>query len=111
MFEHIKEGNCDILQINGERMDAGNSPDFKSCVDGIVSQGLDNLIIDVSQVDFMDSSALGSLVSALKTVGNQRNLVMVGVHGLVEDLFKLTRMDRVFNMAENIEQAKQSLHS
>ena len=111
MFQHTKEGDCDILQVNGERMDAGNSPEFKTCVDGIVNKGLDNLIIDVSQVDFMDSSALGSLVSALKTVGNQRNLVMVGVHGLVEDLFKLTRMDRVFNMADTVDQAKKSLHS
>ena len=111
MFEHTKEDNCDILHVNGERMDAGNSPEFKSCVDDIVNKGLDNLIIDMSQVDFMDSSALGSLVSALKTVGNQRSLVMVGVHGLVEDLFKLTRMDRVFNLADNIEQAKQSLDS
>jgi anti-sigma B factor antagonist len=49
-------------------------------------------------VRFIDSSGLGAIVSMLKLIGREGDLVLCGVTDPVMSLFKLTRMDRVFQM-------------
>lgn len=105
MFEHEKAGDLDIIRVNGSRMDASNSPEFLAKVDHLTSSGVSRLVVDFTGVTFMDSSALGATVSALKKIGSKGSLTLVGVSGLVDDLFKLTRMDKVFNMVPTMEDA------
>jgi anti-sigma B factor antagonist len=62
----------------------------------LINQGTNQVVMDLSAVKFMDSTGLGSLVSVLKLLGGKRDLILCGVKGMLQDLFKLTRMDRVF---------------
>ena len=105
MFEYEKIGGLDVIRVKGNRMDASNSAEFLAHVDELTSAGVSRLIVDLSGVSFMDSSALGATVSALKKIGSKGSLTLVGVSGLVDDLFKLTRMDKVFNMVSTLEEA------
>ena len=105
MFEHEKVDGMDVIRVTGSRMDASNSPDFLAKVDELVGTGVANLAVDFTAVSFMDSSALGATVSALKKIGSSGSLVLVGVSGLVEDLFKLTRMDKVFTIVPTLQAA------
>lgn len=105
MFEHEQVNGLDVIRVNGNRMDASNSPEFLAQVDELTTDGVSRLVVDFSGVSFMDSSALGATVSALKKIGSKGSLTLVGVTGLVEDLFKLTRMDKVFNMVATMEEA------
>jgi anti-sigma B factor antagonist len=52
-------------------------------------------------VDFMDSSGLGAMVSVLKTLGGAGALTVCNVKGGVLSLLKLTRMDKVFTIADS----------
>jgi anti-sigma B factor antagonist len=52
---------------------------------------------------------LGAVVSVLKMITGKRELVLCGVKGMVLELFKLTRMDRVFMIAETKEDSIQKL--
>ena len=63
------------------------------------------MVLDLSHVDFIDSSCLGALVSILKSVSGQGELVLCSVNGTIQNLFKLTRMDRVFSIKETRQDA------
>lgn len=66
-------------------------------------------MLDLSEVDFIDSSGLGAIVSSLKAVGKQGNLIICGIGETVLSLFRLTRMDRVFQIVSSPEEAVRAL--
>lgn len=65
----------------------------------IIEQGVLDLRIDLSELSYIDSSGLGTLVTINKRV-KERNgrLVLAGAQGLPQDLIKRTRLDKVFNI-------------
>lgn len=79
-----------------KRLDASVAPAFKQEVVQLVQGGERRLVMDLSGVEFLDSSGLGALVSILKALGTQGALAVCGARGSVLSLFKLTRMDKVF---------------
>lgn len=103
MFEHEIVDGLDVIRVTGSRMDASNAPDFLVQIDELSTSGVSRLAVDLSDVTFMDSSALGATVSALKKIGTSDSFILVGVSGLVEDLFKLTRMDKVFTIVPTLQ--------
>lgn len=66
--------------------------------------------IDLSNVTFMDSSALGVLVAGLKAVRGVGQLRLFGVQERVDELFRLTGLSRVFQCDPNQEAAEAALH-
>jgi anti-sigma B factor antagonist len=57
--------------------------------------------VDMSGVRFMDSSGLGVLVAALKATRGEGEMRLFGVQAPVMELFRLTRLDKVFAMDPN----------
>ena len=93
--------------LDETRLDASVAPEFKAAMEEIISSGNNQLILDISQLSFMDSSSLGAMVSVLKQIGGTGKMVILGASGAVLDLFKLTRMDRIFTLTDDLETAKQ----
>ena len=93
--------------LDETRLDASVAPEFKAAMEDIISSGNNQLILDISQLSFMDSSSLGAMVSVLKQIGGTGKMVIFGASGAVLDLFKLTRMDRIFTLTNDLETAKQ----
>ena len=85
-----------IVEPAARRLDAAVAPAFKQRVVDLVQAGEKRIVVDLSRVDFLDSSGLGALVSVLKALGGQGALAVCGAKGSVMALFKLTRMDKVF---------------
>jgi anti-sigma B factor antagonist len=85
-----------FITLAADRLDAARAVDFKEKMAVLINQGTNQVVLDLSAVKFMDSTGLGSLVSVLKLLGGKRDLILCGVKGMLQDLFKLTRMDRVF---------------
>ena len=101
------EGEYTLVKVGEPRLDAANSRHLRQEVMNLVGTGSTRIILDISAVQFMDSSGLGSMVSILKTIGGKGDLVISGAKGIVADLFKLTRMDRVFCMTPDVSVAVQ----
>lgn len=100
------EENITLITVLDSRLDASIAPEFKSEVIKTIQQGEKNIILDISSIKFMDSSSLGAMVAILKTIENNGEFIITGASGVVLELFKLTRMDRVFTLANNIQTAK-----
>ncbi|NES79902.1 MULTISPECIES: STAS domain-containing protein [Okeania] len=92
------------IQPNGI-LDGTKATEFRQEISEQVEAGADIILIDFKDVTFMDSSGLGALVLALKTVraaGSQ--LVVCSINEQVRILFELTSMDRVFDIFPNREE-------
>ena len=107
--------NIQLQQDNGlttatldeTRLDASVAPEFKAAMEDIIMSGNNQLILDISKLSFMDSSSLGAMVAVLKQIGGTGKMVIIGASGAVLELFKLTRMDRIFTLTTDAETAKQ----
>ncbi len=104
-ISHRIEGNCQLVKLEDSRLDAQAAVDFKAHMDRCLEHEQENIIIDLSEVDFIDSSGLGAMVSVLKRVGSKGSLVLTGVNEKTRKIFELTRMDRVFDIQQSPEDA------
>jgi anti-sigma B factor antagonist len=103
--EHPAEGAL-VLEVVAERLDSDNSPGFKSRILDLANAGNDSLVLDLSKVEFMDSTGLAALVHAIKTLAPHGDLAVFGLNDRLRKLFGITRLDRgVIKIAETREQA------
>ncbi|NEP48134.1 MAG: STAS domain-containing protein [Moorea sp. SIO3C2] len=80
-------------------LDGTQASDFRQEVSELVESGGDIILIDFQDVTFMDSSGLGALVLALKTVrAAGSRMYICSVNEQIKMLFELTSMDRVFDI-------------
>jgi anti-anti-sigma factor len=78
-------------------LDGNRGNQLRREVSDILSKNTDILLIDMKEVNFMDSSGLGSLVSAMQMVRNTNaKLFVCSINDQVRMLFELTKMDRIF---------------
>ncbi len=95
-MEETRFGNILVLSVRQGRIDTHTGADLKKSIADIVGRGDRRLVVDLSHVSFIDSTGLGAIVSSLKVVGRDGDLVVCGLNEAVATLFKLTRMDKVF---------------
>jgi anti-sigma B factor antagonist len=71
-----------------------------------------SVIVDLTAVEFMDSSALAALVTTLKrTMEHGGEIVLAGVADAARIILELTRLDQVFPQATTVETARMRLAS
>jgi anti-sigma B factor antagonist len=93
-MEERMENNTLILRPTAERMDASNSGMIKSRFVDAVNDGQRSFVIDLSAVDFMDSTGLAALMSCLKSLGGEGEVALAAPSEKVRKLFALTRLDQ-----------------
>ena len=96
LMEDLSEGGCLVVSLKEKRLDAVIAASFREAMVARIDQGQRNIVLDMSQVSFMDSSGLGAVVYVLKHLGHRGRLHICGVTPGVMAVLKLTRMDRVF---------------
>lgn len=94
-----------VLQPLEPRIDAAASAGFKGAVVDWINKGHERIVLDMTHIDFIDSSGLGALISSLKSVGNAGELILCHVSQPVMKVFTLTRMHRIFKIFDSTEQA------
>lgn len=94
-----------IVTVNAERIDAAMAIQFKEDMRAETDGGPDRVILDLSEVKFIDSSGLGAIVAAMKQLGSGRKLDLAGPTPMVEKVFRLTRMDTVFDLYASLTDA------
>jgi len=87
-----------LVMAMEKRLDAAVAIQFKDKMCEVTDQGPERVVLDLSQVEFLDSSGLGSVVAAMKLLGANRTLELAGLTPTVQKVFHLTRMDRVFTI-------------
>lgn len=94
-----------IVTVQTERIDAAQAIRFKDDMRDATIEGPDRVVLDLSQVDFIDSSGLGAIVASMKQLEDGQRLDLAGLTPNVDKVFRLTRMDTVFNLFPTLEDA------
>ncbi|ATM95549.1 Putative anti-sigma factor antagonist TM_1442 [Yersinia frederiksenii] len=110
-FETQTIDNVLVITPLIRRLDASVSVKFKEDIQAMIAQGTNNILLDFSRVDFIDSSCLGALVSLLKTLNGKGELAICSLNNNIHGMFKLTRMDRIFTIGANQPDTLQQMHS
>lgn len=99
------DGTRTVVSLPGPRLDASRSGDFKRQMVELIDSGARRIVLDLSEVDFIDSSGLGAVVGCFKHVGQHGTLELACLSPAVDKIFDLTRMNRVFTIHEEVPSA------
>jgi anti-sigma B factor antagonist len=97
-----------VIRPKMPRVDIEVAGQFRAALLQLVEQGHRRLVVDMSEVSFIDSSGLGALVSALKalkTQGRNGDIRLAGVQQPVVALLEIIRLQRVFTSYPSVELA------
>lgn len=98
-----------ILFINEDRLDANNSEELKVEMRRLFESGVKEVVINLTQVLFIDSSGLGVLVSGYKNASILHgSLKLSNLQSQVKSMFELTRLHRVFDIFTTVDDALES---
>jgi anti-sigma B factor antagonist len=88
------------------RLDVAGAPALKDAITEAVKNGLPRIVIDMQGVSFVDSTGLGSVISALKQIrGSQGELRLAAPNQQARVVLELTTLDRVFPYYATLEEA------
>lgn len=80
-----------------------------TCTDKMRCDNAQNFIFDMAEVEFLASACIGSLVQLLQDIEHQRGqIALAGCQENVAFLFKVTRLDSVFPMYDDVAEAAES---
>ncbi len=89
------ENDICVINPGTHRLDASTAVDFKNSLLKVIAEGNLRLLLNLENVDFIDSSGLGAIISALRQVGVKGDIKLCDVAEQVEELLRLTRLDKV----------------
>ncbi|MDU8929253.1 STAS domain-containing protein [Alisedimentitalea sp. MJ-SS2] len=105
-LESSDDGDFQVVTVNEERIDAAVAIRFKDRMRDLTANGTPHVVLDLSEVEFIDSSGLGAVVAAMKQLGGTRRLDLAGLTPTVDRVFRLTRMDSVFTIHDSLADAQ-----
>ncbi|KAB0669763.1 STAS domain-containing protein [Oryzomonas sagensis] len=104
-----ENGAVRVIYVKEERLDAHNSDELKAELNRLFDNGAKDLLIDLKEVRFIDSSGLGVLVSGFKNASaRQGSLKLSALQSQVKSMFELTRLHRVFDIFPTVDDALES---
>jgi anti-sigma B factor antagonist len=110
-IEVVNDNGTTIVRPTGDRLDIEVAAQFRSKLLSLIDEGNRQLVVDLKDVSFIDSSGLGALVSALKTLKRSSiagDVRLARVQAPVVSLLEVIRLNRVFTSYASVEQAVQS---
>ena len=108
-FEHFQYGEISVIELNISRATLEIAALLRNFLSKIVNEKYNKIIMDLTKSDFVDSTILGVLVSTLKKArGANGDLKIVWCDQAETSMFYVTRMDRVFKIYENLNDAIKS---
>jgi anti-sigma B factor antagonist len=100
-----KVGDVSVVVLPGDYLDANNSKDFKRQITPML-EAHPKTLFDMSQLQFVDSSGLGAILSCLRQVNAAGgDLKLYGLPKPVRALFELVRMHRIIDIFNTKEEA------
>jgi anti-sigma B factor antagonist len=100
-------GEWTILAVSGE-IDIATAPSLREKLHALLADGHYRLVVDLDDVGFLDSTALGVLVGVLKRARTDGGEVrIVCTQPRVRKVFEITRLDSAFDMYDSVDEAAQ----
>ncbi|PIF06521.1 MAG: anti-anti-sigma factor [Draconibacterium sp.] len=106
-FDIQKEDNYTLVKVNSDNLDTNNAPDLKSELVVISNKGENNIVLDLSNCTFCDSSGLRAVLVGNRLCTNASGTFVVnGLQPNVESLIRLTMLHTVLQITKTVEEAE-----
>ena len=103
------ENQVAILSLSGKMMGGPDTQAVHDHIKGLINDGIKNVIIDLGEVKWMNSSGMGILMASMTTLKSEDGkLVLARVTEKVESLLIITQLIKVFTTYETVERALSS---
>ncbi|MBN1411689.1 MAG: anti-sigma factor antagonist [Spirochaetales bacterium] len=100
-----KSGLIYIIDVNGE-MDLYNSYKLKELILKMMEKSIEQYIINLEKVDYIDSSGIGALIYICSTIKKKNmRLRICNIHGSVKKVIELTKLMGYFPISNSVEEA------
>jgi anti-anti-sigma factor len=102
--------SCQLFRLTG-LLDAFSEPTFRKVLGKNIDEGPKNIILDLSQIDFVDSSGLGALVQLAKQAQTAVGTLQIVTNARVTQTVKLVRLEKFLSLQSTVEAALENIQS
>ncbi|MEM7109505.1 MAG: STAS domain-containing protein [Bacteroidota bacterium] len=101
-----KQEKYTLLKLHEEKLDSSIAPSLKSELIKIQAEGINNIILDLSEVKYTDSSGLSALLVGNRIVQEDGGIfVLASLSDHTTKLIKISQLDSVLNILPTVEEA------
>lgn len=105
-FQIEKTDNYTVIKLQAEKLDSTLAPSLKSELVVLNTDGVKNIIIDLSSARYCDSSGLSAILVANRLCKNsQGTFVITGLQDTVKKLVAISQLDTILNITGTLEEA------
>lgn len=102
-----KKESYTIFTLQEPKLNSLVSPELKTELILMGNEGVRNVILDLANVDFVDSSGLSAILVGHRICSNQNGMLTVcGLQDNVQRLINISQLDNVLNITPSIQEAK-----
>lgn len=106
-FTADRNDHYTILSIEEENLNAVIAPLLKSELVVLRNEGIQNLILNVENVQYVDSSGLSSILTANRLWSDNGTFILTGVvHENVKKLIEISRLESALNIVPTVQESK-----
>ena len=111
-YEVDKQEGYTVMSLKDTNVNSLVAPGLKSEFVVLSNEGIQNLIIDLSDVEYIDSSGLSAILTANRVFkANGGTLVVTGAtQPAVKKLIEISRLDTVINIVPTVEESVDFVH-
>lgn len=109
MLNIVQEQDFTVVTPQIPQLDSNVAADFKTAFSELLASDQHFILLDLSLVDFMDSSGLAAIVFCFQLTTIGKKLAICGLNDRVEQLFTLTQMQKVVQLFSTKREAEFAL--
>ncbi|MER3432269.1 MAG: anti-sigma F factor antagonist [Leptolyngbya sp. ERB_1_1] len=106
----VRDNTYQLFRLVGQ-LDAFSEPTFRKVLTKCVEDGPKHVILDLSKIDFVDSSGLGALVQVAKKAQQASGTLQIVTNARVTQTVKLVRLEQFLALQPSVETAIENIES
>lgn len=111
-IKHVTSGDVAVLHLQGKIMGGPDATSLHEKLHELIETGTRSVVIDLRDVDWMNSSGLGILIGGLSAIRKSGgDLRLASVTEKIEEVLRITKLDRVFDVYGSTDEAVSSYGS
>jgi anti-sigma B factor antagonist len=99
-----KQGDACVVRLAGE-LDLYNAPQVRDALTGACGDSAERVVVDLSEVEFIDSTALGMLIEARRRMDNSRAFLLAAPGLETRRALEISGLDRHFSVHDSVSEA------
>ena len=100
-----KQGDACVVKLAGE-LDLYNAPQVRRALTDACADSPNRIVVDLSDVEFIDSTALGVLIEARTQLDNRRAFLLAAPGLETKRALEISGLDRHFTVHESLDNAR-----